>query len=651
MNLDQPLFEGIRVDKLPRDCEIVFVSDLFADDYVGGAELTLQALVDACPRKHCRIRASELTIDHVRAGVDKYWVFGNYTTLDPRLIQHVAAALRYAIVECDYKFCRYRSPEKHAHEEGAPCACHESQHGELIASFMSAADSLWWMSAAQRDEYHRRFGFLADYKQRVLSSAFDERFFARLEELRSLPKEGPWLIQRSDSWIKGTDAAVLRARELGVEHELVGGIPYDRMLERLARAPGVIMAPQGADTCPRLAIEAKLLGCRLDTNANVQHRDEPWFATDDLAAIEGYLRGAPALFWSHVERDRERAWTLSGYATTLNCVSQEYPFESSVETMLGFCDEAVVVDGGSSDGTLERLRELQRRHPVDADEDMAVAGDDELNFLSRLRVYSEPRDWTDPRSGLFDGEQKASARRKCVGDFVWQQDVDEVVRPSDYGKIRELVKNFPKSVPMLGLPIVDFWGDKRKVRIDVCPWKWRISRNSPRITHGVPARFRAKGVDGKDVVLRGTDGCDPVDAITGEPIVFLGFLTQEADAERRAALAGDPAALERYQGWFQRVVDNVPTVLHLSWVDIERKIRLYATNRGTYGWTRHWNSLYGDNTDDTPENNMFFDMKWSDVTDDDIRARAVELAESTGGHVFHTKYRGQRTPWIELRNV
>jgi len=68
----------------------------------------------------------------------------------------------------------------------------------------------------------------------------------------------------------------------------------------LANAKGLCLLPPGADTCPRLVIEAKLLGCELHYNENVQHADEDWFNTDDDEAIERYLRGYKERFWNNL---------------------------------------------------------------------------------------------------------------------------------------------------------------------------------------------------------------------------------------------------------------------------------------------------------------------------------------------------------------
>mgnify|MGYP003661552119 FL=1 len=104
-----------------------------------------------------------------------------------------------------------------------------------------------------------------------------------------------------------------------------------------------------------MVIEAKLLGCKLDINDNVLHKDEIWFKTEDPFDTEAYLYAARDRFWKGIKAAWEWRPTISGYTTTLNCKRHEYPWTESIDSLLGFCDEVVVVDGGSTDGTWETL--------------------------------------------------------------------------------------------------------------------------------------------------------------------------------------------------------------------------------------------------------------------------------------------------------
>jgi glycosyltransferase involved in cell wall biosynthesis len=610
------------------DSKIVFVADLFASDYVGGAELTSEALIEKSPLKIQRIRSRELTLDLMENLHDRFWIFGNFSQMDLNLIPTIVANLNYSVLEYDYKYCKFRSPQKHELAENKPCDCHEQMHGKLISAFYYGAKSLWWMSEKQMDHYHKLFPFLSERNNTVLSSVFDDRFFLALKILKERyagSERGKWIVLGSDSWVKGQSSAVEYCKSQSLDYETVWNLPYDKLLEKLAQSAGLVYLPSGWDTCPRLVIEAKLLGCKLVLNDNVQHRDEEWFSTDNTLHIEEYLYAARDLFWGRIISDMDWKPTISGYTTTKDCNKAQYPWRESIKSMLGFCDEVVVVDGGSTDGTLAQLYEWAETEP-------------------RLKVHLVERDWSHSRFAVFDGAQKAEARKLCTGQFLWQMDADEVVVEQDWKKIMQLCKNFPKEIDLISLPVVEFWGGPGKIRVDINPWKWRLSRNLPHITHGIPSILRKSDTDGHLYAAPGTDGCDYVHTETGAVIPHASFYTQEVHNARLAALQGNTQALEAYTKWFKNVVDSIPGVRHYSWYDLPRKIRTYRDY-----WSKHWQSLYDIKQEDTAENNMFFEKAWAEVTEEEIEELGKRLADVLGGHVFHSKVDWTRpTPHLTL---
>ena len=63
-------------------------------------------------------------------------------------------------------------------------------------------------------------------------------------------------------------------------------------------------------------------------------------------------------------------------------------------------------------------------------------------------------------------------------------------------------------------------------------------------------------------------------------------------------------------------------------------------------WSKHWASLYNKTTDDIPDNNMFFDKKWSEVSDKEIVNLANKMNNELGGWVFHERVDFEKpTPW------
>jgi hypothetical protein len=93
----------------------------------------------------------------------------------------------------------------------------------------------------------------------------------------------------------------------------------------------------------------------------------------------------------------------------------------------------------------------------------------------------------------MDGMQKAFGRAMVSPDmeFLWQQDADEIVHEDDYEKIESgPLQAFPADVDLIHLPVIELWGDQRHVRTDRHSWKWRLSRNNLRVTHGINIQAR-----------------------------------------------------------------------------------------------------------------------------------------------------------------
>lgn len=605
------------------ESKVIFVADLFTSDYVGGAELTTQALIDSSPYNWSKIKSKDLTIEIIEKNKDKYWIFGNFAEVDAKIIQYAIANLKYSILEYDYKYCRARSPEKHYELTKVHCDCANGNSGKIVSMFFMGAMHLFWMSKKQQEKYLTLFPFLVSKNQTVLSSVFDIETLNYINQLRSesIGKERKnWIVLGGNSWVKGFEAAENWCKNNNKTYEVVWNVEYKTLLKKLSLAEGFVYLPAGGDTCPRMVIEAKLLGCKLHLNDFVQHKDESWFETPE--SIESYLRQSTNRFWTINKQIIEYKPTISGYTTTLNCVKQNYPFVECIKSMLEFCTEICVVDGGSSDGTWEKLIELS-------------------NEYSSIKIKSVPRDWNHPRSALFDGMQKAEARKMCTSEFCWQMDSDEIVHEEDAKKIEQFCVKMPIESDILALPVIEYWGGEDKVRLDIQPWKWRLSRNKSNITHGVPIDLRRYDDNSQLYSLPGSDGCDMIDSVTGVRIPHMNFYSQEIETIRLNALRLNSGQRELYEKWFNQVTTNLPCVFHYSWYNLGRKIRLYRDY-----WTSHWTKLYGKSFVDSVEQNMMFNVPWKNVTEEMIDDLAVRL-QNIGGWIWHSKWNGQQTPWIK----
>lgn len=283
--------------------EIIFVSDFFVEQVRGGAELTSEALIKAIPKGVHKYLGSKQTpneqIEFAKRHADKIWIFGNFSSIHPVALQELKARkTKYFILEYDYKFCQYRSPQLHKIKTGKDCDCHIQPIGKFISNFYTAAQHLFFMSAAQRQEYENRFPELkSKANSTVLSSVWEGPHLNKLVELRERPKNNKWAVLSGGSWIKAEKETVEYCKSNGLQYELIGNLPYEHFVSELSKYKGLVFHPAGWDTCPRLVIEAKLMGLELDLNENVQHKDEPWFSST-YEEMMGYLSVRQSIFWN-----------------------------------------------------------------------------------------------------------------------------------------------------------------------------------------------------------------------------------------------------------------------------------------------------------------------------------------------------------------
>jgi len=277
----------------------IFVSDAFANQYQGGAELTTEAIIAGSPSPVTRINSAALTTKIVEQNKEAHFVICNFAGLEPQAKLAICKNVEYSIIEYDYKFCAYRSPEKHKIRTGQECDCVTKDGSKINLVFYGRAKKIWFMSEAQRNIFLDNVTTIKKEKTSVLSSVFSAGDLRFMNSIKNNPKNKKYLILDSGSWIKGTRENVKFAEDSGLQYELVKGLQYHELLIKLSTSKGLIFRPLGGDTCPRIVIEAKLLGCDLKLNDNVQHKNESWFET--IKTCEDYLDNRINTFWSYYE--------------------------------------------------------------------------------------------------------------------------------------------------------------------------------------------------------------------------------------------------------------------------------------------------------------------------------------------------------------
>lgn len=293
--------------------------------------------------------------------------------------------------------------------------------------------------------------------------------------------------------------------------------------------------------------------------------------------------------------------SISAYVTAYNCIKNNYPIFDAIKSF-SWVDELVVLDGGSTDETVDELNKLKEDLP-------------------NLQVYEVPIDWDCPGK---DGQQKAMARAMCMNEVLIQFDADEICL-GEIQKWKRLAKDLFSDI--LELPVIEPLGKIDSVRLNKehNPVKWRMYKNKPEITHGIPLQDKLEK-DGKVFSKGYSDGCFPINVSTEHR--YPSRLSQEASKVKKAynlifEKEDSWSARKDYISLWEEILETKrPAVLHLGHVNLENKIKLFLNE-----WRNWWADLYG--KDPTDISMYFENKKLEDITEEDIVKRAKEISKET----------------------
>jgi len=107
--------------------------------------------------------------------------------------------------------------------------------------------------------------------------------------------------------------------------------------------------------------------------------------------------------------------SLSAHVNITNPEQMGYPYLESIKSFANLCDEVIVVDGGSTDGSLEKIKEIPKVRIVEGCK------------------WDYDFEWTILARNLQTGYEQ------CKGDWVFHFDVDYIFPEKNVKALRELI--------------------------------------------------------------------------------------------------------------------------------------------------------------------------------------------------------------------
>lgn len=275
----------------------------------GGTKLTLDSIMERSNHDIKYICSKNLSLKHLFFNFDLYILGNNFDLGSNSLLclEELIKTKPFVKINFDYGYCKFRGPSPHKIlSDGQDCDCKENKfkYYDLYEMQNTYALHIFYMSEAQRVIHSLQFTNFDSKKTSVLSSCFNSETLENLERLCISQKNEKYaIVDGNGGWhtqAKGVQESIGYAEQHNIEYDLIFSNDYVQFLEILSKYKGLIFLPIIEDTCPRLTIEARLLGLDLIINDNCQHTTEDWWGYE-IPDIIKYINSRPSHFWKTIQ--------------------------------------------------------------------------------------------------------------------------------------------------------------------------------------------------------------------------------------------------------------------------------------------------------------------------------------------------------------
>tara|TARA_R100001510_G_C7646994_1_gene204326 strand:- start:331 stop:1167 length:837 start_codon:yes stop_codon:yes gene_type:complete len=250
--------------------DIVFISDFFASQILGGGELNDDELIKLLQEKNnvVAINSQNITLNFLKTNNKSKFIISNFAGLSIESIKYISDNIHYIVYEHDHKYLPNRNPGVYKN--------YKAPKNEIInLHFYKNAKAVFCQSKFHKDIVERNLG-LAN----IISAGGNLWSIETLEYLKKLStkdKKQACSIMDSNIPHKNTKKAVAFCKHKGYEYDLIKSQNYKQFLNRLTDNKKLVFFPETPETLSRIVVEARMSGMDTITTKNIGAIGENWF--------------------------------------------------------------------------------------------------------------------------------------------------------------------------------------------------------------------------------------------------------------------------------------------------------------------------------------------------------------------------------------
>jgi len=270
--------------------EYIFLVDWFLEDFSGGAEMVDDELVKILRSSGHSVekyKCQDVDENFILNNRHKRFIIGNYMRLSKEAKSEIMKNCDYILYEHDHKYTINKNPaaypdymcpkrylvNREFYEAALGVICQSNMHAEVLTKNLDI-----------------------DTAVSVGSSLWSENFLENISSIEVPPKNGKAAIIESTNKIKNQKKSEDWCIENKMPYEVISSTTPFGLVKRLAEFEYLVFFPGVLETFSRIAVEAKMVGCKLITKGGgklLGCASEDWFSSDREVIIQE-MKNAPA---------------------------------------------------------------------------------------------------------------------------------------------------------------------------------------------------------------------------------------------------------------------------------------------------------------------------------------------------------------------
>jgi len=249
--------------------KIVYISDYFVDEVLGGAELSDDVVIEYLISEGYKIQKIKSRNFSPNAVNGDFFVISNFSLLSKENKQHFIEHVKenYIIIERDQKYVRSRNTANYK-DYIAP------QSEVVNREFYESAKKVFCLTSKQMEIMKKHVNL--NNIESLGCTQFSKVQLSILENNIDNKKKNNEEIYAIVSGKRITQAIALCQNE-GIKYNILNKMPYKDFIECLSKYDGIVFFSHAFESCCRLLIEARILNLKIITDDKNGCTYEPWF--------------------------------------------------------------------------------------------------------------------------------------------------------------------------------------------------------------------------------------------------------------------------------------------------------------------------------------------------------------------------------------